>query len=180
MPRTTAARRYAEAAFEIAVRDGTVDAWRRDLRLAAELAGDERVARAADSPAAPFAERRRLIERLLEERVSRHALSLALLLAERERFGTLPQIAARFDELVRLSRGTVAATVTSATALHPDELAAVHRRVEALAGGAVELETSVDPSLIGGLTVRIGDRLIDASVRGRLERLRERLAQGAA
>jgi F-type H+-transporting ATPase subunit delta len=68
--------------------------------------------------------------------------------------------------------------VTTPEPLSAGELAAVRARVEQLASAKVELATSVDPGLIGGLTIKIGDRLIDASVRGRLERLRGRLVQG--
>ena len=76
------------------------------------------------------------------------------------------------------SRGIVAAMVTTPAALSAGELTAIRTRVEQLAGSKVELGAETDPSLMGGLTVRIGDRLIDASVRGRLERLRRQLVQG--
>jgi F-type H+-transporting ATPase subunit delta len=178
MPRLGAGRRYAEAAFELADRDGTVDAWRRDLVLVAGLAREERVARAMDSPIVPFAERRAAIEQLLGKLVSPQALNLALLLANRRRFTLLPDVSAQFDELVRRSRGIVVATVTTPTPLAGNELAQVRARVEGLVGPKVELTTSTDPALLGGLTIRIGDILIDASVQGRLERLRGQLTQG--
>jgi F-type H+-transporting ATPase subunit delta len=178
MLRSGAGRRFAEAAFELAQGDGTVDAWGRDLALAAGLARDERVARAVDSAAVPFGRRREAVERLLGKHVSRGALNLALLLAERGRFAILPDVSAEYDALVRESRGVVAATVTTSAPLSEKELAGVRARVEQMAGAKVELTTATDPRLLGGLTVRIGDRLIDASVQGRLERLRGRLVQG--
>ncbi len=180
MPRLGAGRRYAEAAFELASRDGTVDAWQHDLALAAGLAGDERVARAVDSPAVAIARRHKAVERLLGDHVSRQALNLALLLTGRGRFGSLPSVSAEYDAMVRESRGIVAATVTTPMPLSAQELAAVRTRVEQLAGTHVELDAETDPSLVGGLTIKIGDRLIDASVRGRLERLRGRLAKGTS
>jgi len=180
MPRSGAGRRYAEAAFELATRDHAVDAWQRDLAFAAEMARDYRVARAADSPAVPVAERRKVVRKLLAKRVSPLALNLALLLAERGRFAVLPDVSTEYDALVRKSRGIVAATVTTPTPLSEQELAAVKKRVEQLAGGHIELSTATDPSLLGGLRVRIGDLQIDASVSGRLERLRARLVQGTS
>jgi len=180
MPRLGAGRRYAEAAFELATRDNAVDAWQRDLKFAAELARDERVARVADSPAVAVAERRKVVRRLLASRVSPLALNLTLLLAERSRFAVLPDVSAEYDALVRKSRGIVAATVTTPAPLSEQELAAVKKRVEQLAGAHVELATATDPSLLGGLRVRIGDLQIDASVSGRLERLRARLVQGTS
>lgn len=180
MPRIGAGRRYAEAAFELAERDRAVDAWARDLALAAGLSRDERVSRVADNPALPFAQRRAAIEQLLGSSVSRGALNLALLLAGRGRFAILPSVSAEYDALVRRSRGVVAATVTTPTALPDAELEQIRARVEELAGANVELQTAIDPGLIGGLTIRIGDRFIDASVRGRLERLRGRLVQSTS
>lgn len=180
MPGLGAGRRYAEAAFELATRDGTVDAWQRELAFEAELARDARVARAVDSPAVAVAKRRKAVEQLLGRFVSRQALNLALLLTERGRFSILPSVSAEYDALVRQARGIVEATVTTPAPLNAQELAAIRTRVEQLAGTAVELGTQTDPSLMGGLTVKIGDRLIDASVRGRLERLRGRLVQGTS
>ena len=180
MPQAGAGRRYAEAAFELATRDKAVAAWQRDLAFAAELARDERVARAADSPAVPVAERRKVVRKLLSKRVSPLALNLALLLAERGRFVVLPDVSTEYDALVRKSRGIVAATVTTPEPLSQRELAAVKKRGEQLAGAHVELSTATDPTLLGGLRVRIGDLQIDASVSGRLERLRARLVQGTS
>jgi F-type H+-transporting ATPase subunit delta len=180
MLRIGAGRRYAEAAFQLAERDGTVDAWQRDLVAAAGLARDERLTRAVDSPAVPFAERRKAVEQLLGKSVSPGALNLALLLAERGRFAVFPDVSAEYDALVRKSRGIVAAIVTTPAPLSAAELKQVTSRVEQLAGAKVELATAADPQLVGGLTIRIGDRLIDASVQGRFQRLRGRLVHGTS
>jgi F-type H+-transporting ATPase subunit delta len=107
-------------------------------------------------------------------------LNLALLLAERGRFAVLPDVTSEYDALVRKSRGIVAAAVTTPAPLSGEELAAVKKRVEQLAGAHVELSTAIDPALLGGIRVQIGDLQIDASVSGRLERLRARLVQGAS
>jgi len=76
-------------------------------------------------------------------------------------------------------RGVVPAVVTSAVPLSAEEAAAVQARVEAMTGSTVSLRSEVDPSLVGGLTLRVGDRLLDASIRGRLERLRSQLLAGS-
>jgi F-type H+-transporting ATPase subunit delta len=176
--RTTASRRYAEAAFELALRDDTVDAWAEDLRMAAQLVGDERVARIVDNPSRPFTERRELLDKLLNRRIKPAARRLVTLLAERRRLDLLPEIALEYDELLKRHRGIVTAIVTSAVPLTPDESSALEERLRAMTGATIELEPRIDPGLIGGLTVRIGDRLLDGSVRGRLERLREQLIAG--
>ena len=180
MPRQGAGRRYAEAAWQLAERDGTADAWQRDLTLAAQVASDAGTARALDNPAAPITVRLEALRKALGGDISPYALNLCLLLTARGRFSILPAVSAEYEALLRRSRGVLAATVTTPGPLPAAELAAVRVRVEQLARGPVELTQATDHSLIGGLTVRIGDRLIDASVRGRLERLRERLANPAS
>jgi F-type H+-transporting ATPase subunit delta len=180
MPRLAASRRFAEAAFEIATRDGTVEAWRKDLGVCCEMASDEAVARAIDSPAVPFERRREAVEQLLASRVSRLTLNLALMLAARGRFALLPDISSDFDELWRRSRGIVGATVTTPSVLTPSELAALQGRLEEISGSRIELYTEINPDLIGGLCVRIGDYQIDASIATRLSRLRKQLVQGTS
>jgi F-type H+-transporting ATPase subunit delta len=97
----------------------------------------------------------------------------------RRRVSLVPAIAGEYGRLLDRHRGVAAAIVTSAAPLSADETAAIQARIEVLAGATISLRTAIDPALIGGVTVRIGDRLIDASVRGRLERLRDRIVAGA-
>ncbi|MGD0862143.1 MAG: ATP synthase F1 subunit delta [Candidatus Limnocylindrales bacterium] len=180
MPHLVAARRYAEALFELATRDARVDAWRTDIGYACALAQDERAVRAIDSPAVPFRERRKVVEQLLGSHVSRQVLNLALLLAERGRFSTTPAVSDEYDDLVRHSRGIVGVIVTSPAPLSEGELETLKRRIERLAGARVEISTETDPGLVGGLCVMIGDLQIDDSVAGRLRRLRRQLVQGTS
>jgi F-type H+-transporting ATPase subunit delta len=175
---TSAARRYAEAIFEIASRDGTHDRWETDLALAAALVSDERIARIVNNPAVPLAIRAKTLEGMLGGRLAQPAINLVKLLDVRGRLVLLPAIAAQYVRLLDRARGVVAATVTSAAPLDGGETAAVRSRIEAMTTRTVRLTPVVNPALIGGLTVQVGDRLIDASVRGRLERLRDQLVAG--
>jgi F-type H+-transporting ATPase subunit delta len=175
---TTASRRYAEAAFELAQRDDALDTWAKELSTAAQLLGDERVRRIVEDPSRPIVERRGLIDKLLGRRVSEPVRRLVALLVERRRLELLPGVAADYAELLKRHRGIVTATVTSAAPLTKDETSALEERLRQMTSAEVELNPVIDESLIGGLTVRIGDELIDASVRGRLERLRNELVAG--
>jgi F-type H+-transporting ATPase subunit delta len=171
-------RRYAQALFELATADGKVDAWQHDLGVAAQLAADPIIAHGVDTPALAFARRRQFVAQLLHDRVAAQVENLGLLLAHRGRFAILPDVAREYDGMVREARGIVAATVASSSPLSKAELASVRARVEQLAGSTVELSESVDPSLIGGVRVTVGDTQIDASVASRLRRLRRELVQG--
>jgi F-type H+-transporting ATPase subunit delta len=176
---TAAGRRYAEAAFELATRDDALDGWAEGLALAARFAADESLVSIVDNPSIPHDERLATVDRLLDGRVLDGVRNLARLLAQRGRFATLPAIAAEYTRLLNRHRSIVEAVVTSAQALTDGETKALRAKVESMTGTGVDLRSEIDESLIGGLTVRVGDQLLDASVRGRLERLRDQLVQGA-
>jgi len=172
--RETAARRYAEAAFELGQSDGTLDAWERDLsRLRDALADDELVA-LIEHPAVAYADKERVMRRVVGD-VRPEALNLVLLMVRRGRPRAIGAMVDHFAALLRRHRGISLAEVRTALPLDETQRAAVRERLHELTGDTIETNEVVDDSLIGGITVRIGDRLYDASVRGRLERLRARL-----
>ncbi len=177
--RNTAARRYAEAAFEVAMRDGTLERWRNDLDLAASVAGDQRSLVVLANPAIPIERRVTVLDELLGSRVSEQTANLIRLLLRRGRIEDLPRVAVEYRRLDDERQGITHATATSAAELTQDEIRELTARLEQSTGGRIALHVEVDPSLLGGLVVRVGDRLIDGSVRGRLERLRNQLISGA-
>ena len=177
--RDTGARRYAEAAFEVAMRDGTLERWRADLDLTATLVGDQRVLAVLANPAIPIDRRASTLDQLLGDRVSDGARNLIGLLLRRGRIEDVSRVAAQFRRLDDERQGITHAIATSAIELTPDEVRELTTRLEQSTGGRIALDVEVDPSLLGGIVVRVGDRLIDGSVRGRLERLRNQLISGA-
>jgi F-type H+-transporting ATPase subunit delta len=177
--RSSTARRYAEAAFEVAMRDGTLERWRAELDMAAGTAGDRRAIAVLANPAIAIERRAAALSDMLADRVSQPVLNLVQLSLRRGRIEDLPRIAAEFRRLDDERQGIVHATVTSAAELTQDEVRELTSRLERSTGGRIALDVEVDPSLLGGLVVRVGDRMIDGSVRGRLERLRNQLLAGA-
>jgi F-type H+-transporting ATPase subunit delta len=101
------------------------------------------------------------------------------LLLRRRRLEAIVDIAREFRRLYNMEQGIVEARATSAAKLNDEEVNALRARLEQMTGGRIELTLGVDPALLGGLQVRMGDLLIDGSVRGRLDRLRSRLESGA-
>jgi F-type H+-transporting ATPase subunit delta len=176
--RDTGPRRYADAAFEVGVRDGTVETWRSELDRAAATFTSGQLESVLANPATPLDQRVSAADQIFAD-LSRPVRNLVLLLVRRGRIAQLPRVAAEFARLDDKRNGLTHATATSAAPLGPDEVRAITARLEELTGGRVVLETGVDADLLGGVVVRVGDRLIDGSVRGRLERLRNQLASGA-
>ncbi len=175
MPSGVAARRYAQAVFEMADRAGTLDRWERDLGTLADAFGDPLLATFFESPRAPEDEKRALVQRLLGPDAEPLVLNLAALLIRRGRFGMLPALYGAFRDMLLERRGVAVAQVTTAVPLNEAEEDAVRRRLGALVGKQIELRTEVDPDIIGGIVARVGDQLIDGSVINQLRRLRERL-----
>jgi F-type H+-transporting ATPase subunit delta len=172
------ARRYAEAARSLAERDDSLGAWVEALETATGRLSDAQVMRVLADPAVAFEDRRRVAETILGESVTGDPRNLVLLLVRRGRIELLPRVAAELRRMWEQRQGIVRAVVTSAAPLSDAERDAVRDKLAAMTGDRVEIETQVDPSLLGGVLVRMGDRLIDGSVRGRLERLRARLTSG--
>lgn len=178
-PGASAARRYAEAAFQLASRDDALDAVGDGLTLAVRFVGSGDALDVLRNPARPLVERIRLVDALLAKRVPGPVLKLVGLLVQRGKIDRLTAVEAEYRRLLNRERGVVAAVATSATPLDKAETQALADKVAQMTGRTVDLRVEVDEALIGGLTVRVGDTLYDASVRGRLERLRERLVAGA-
>jgi F-type H+-transporting ATPase subunit delta len=172
--RETVARRYAEAAFEIGRADGTLETWERDLGTLRETLADEQLRRLVEHPAVPYADKEKVLKRVVSD-VSEEPMKLALLMIKRGRPGAIDAMVERFGELVRRERGISLAEVRTALPLDEAQRTAITERLRAMTGDRIEIREVVDDALIGGVSVRIGDRLYDASVRSRLERLRARL-----
>lgn len=180
MPRReTAARRYAEAAFEIGRDDGTLDAWERDLQTLRGLLDDAQLRPLMEHPAVPYRDKERVLRRVVSETVetsvSDEALNLVLLMIRRGRPGAVGRMVEHFETLLRRERGIALAEVRTALPLADANRAALVRQLRSMTGDKIEINEVVDEGLIGGIAVRIGDQLYDASVRNRLERLRARL-----
>lgn len=176
MPSGTAARRYAQAVFEMADQGGALDRWERDLSQLAGALGDPSAAAYFSSPQVPTTEKRTTVGRILGEEGQPLALNLAGLLIDRGRFGMMPGIYDAFHALLLERRGIAVGELTTAVPLGDEELDFVKRHLRIIVGKEVEVRAIVDPDIIGGIIVRVGDQLIDGSVTSQLRKLRDRLA----
>jgi F-type H+-transporting ATPase subunit delta len=175
------AGRYAVALFELAQEQDAVDAVAGDLHALRELlAGSADLERLIRSPVVSRDEQARAIT-AVGERAGFAPLTLQFLglLAHKRRLFALPDVIAAYDAMLSEHRGEVGAEVMSAVPLSDEQLESVRRQLAAAVGQTVKLSTTVDPSLLGGLVVRVGSRMIDASIRTKLHQL-ELALKGAA
>jgi F-type H+-transporting ATPase subunit delta len=149
-----------------------MEAWTAAMAVADERLTGAEVTRLLSNPSLPADDRIGVLARILDEAVTGAPRNLLALMIRRGRFAQLPVVIREFRRLQREREGIVEATVSSASPLDAAELAALRVRLEHMTGKRIELDQQTEAELLGGLVVRVGDQLIDGSVRGRLERLR--------
>ena len=171
-----AAKRYALAAFELSQERGETDVWLKAVRDIAEFMGDPEVRRVLENSRAGQEPKMRLVAAALAD-LPALPLNLARLLVRKDRTALAPEIASQFQQLLEEQRGISRARAITAVPLGDAEREALARRLKDQTGKEVVLDTEVNPSLLGGIVVQIGDRLIDASTRARLRALRETLVR---
>ena len=160
MPQAASARRYAQAVFQIAVEGDALDAWSGDLRSLAEAMDVPELASVLDAPQVPMARKVEAVRRAVGDAVGPLAANLLCVLASRNLAHLVP-------------------AVTSATRLDDAQRDRVTRILEDVAGKEVRLHTLVRPEILGGIIARVGDRVIDGSVRTRLRAMRRELGDPA-
>lgn len=169
-------RRYAEALFELAKERGALDRWQRDLATAVQRLGDETVLHRLSNPELRAEQAQAALQAVLGGQVAPEVFNLLMLLVRRQQLLYLPRIAAYYEELLNKERHIERAIVRSAVPLTPDEVTALQQRLaQRTHASAVQLDQQVDPSMVGGLIIRIGDILLDSSVNARLATLRHAL-----
>ena len=179
MPGRASAKRYAQALFEIAAEQERVDQWTADLRLITEgLQNHELkiflehakvpVPRKADTIAQVFQEADPMVQNMLSVLASRGLLDL------------VPEVEREYHHLVNELGGREQVEVSSAVPLEESEIRSIVRLLTSLIGKEVILESLVDTTILGGLVIKVGDRLIDGSTRTRLEELGKRLQRDSS
>ncbi|MEZ4561566.1 MAG: F0F1 ATP synthase subunit delta [Thermomicrobiales bacterium] len=175
---SSAATRYAQAVFSLGKERGTLDVWQSDLTDLATLTGDSRVSSYLSNPSITADTKLATLEASLPSTVQPELRNLAKLLVVRDRTNLIPQIREIFENQVRAERGITVAKVTTSEPLTAEEETLVREKLAAMTGNTIEITATVDPDIIGGIVVRIGDQVIDGSVRNKLERMRTRLVAG--
>ena len=168
------AGRYANAVFELAQDQKAVDAVSADLAsLGRALETSPDLARLLRSPVFSAQDHAKALGAILEK-MGVHALTAKFvqLLAQKRRLFVLTQIIAAYERLVAKSRGETEAEVTAARALSDSEIAELKSVLKSKLGKEPRLQSKIDPTLLGGLIVKVGSRMIDTSLRTKLDGLR--------
>ena len=165
----TIARPYAEAVFKLAKTSGTLPAWSEMLQLLAAIAMDEQIKVLIGNPKVPPRRLGELLLGICGDKLTDEGRNFVLLLAENSRVEVLPEVSEMFEQLKTRHDGVLDAKVTSAFAMSDAQLKDLVADLEAKFKRKIEAKVSIDPELIGGVKVEVGDEVLDASVRAKLE-----------
>ncbi len=174
------ARRYAGAVFDLARKQNTIDRTLEDVQEIAKLFANRRLSYLLREPKIPAKRKEAAIRQTLASKVLPTSLNLALLAVQRELVEAMPNIASELEQLVRDYRNEAIADVTTATQMDKSESATVKQALERRTGKTIIMHPHVNPDILGGVIARIGDRVIDGSVRYRLSVLEQQLMTGVS
>jgi len=165
------AGRYAAALFQAAAAKGEEQKVQADLGSAHKLLLD--AMGALRHPRVPPASKKKLLSEALGDKIGATTLNFLNLLVDKKRFELMVMVAAVYAKLAADKRGAAKAHVRTAKPLSPDELKTLAAKLKNFSGKEIELDVKDDPELIGGIAVKIGDWVLDSSLRGQLRRMKE-------
>jgi F-type H+-transporting ATPase subunit delta len=168
---STLARPYAEAVFRLAQGESDLAGWSARLATLSAIVSDAQLARLIADPAVPAGRVAGLVSEVAGSDLGERGGNFVQVLAENDRLALLPEIATQFESLKADAEGTVEATLTSAQALTQAQIDDLVAGLKAKFNRAVNVQVAVDPELIGGAVITIGDQVIDGSVKGRLQKM---------
>jgi len=175
---TTLARPYAKAAFSLARDSGqSLESWQNMLGLASGIAANERASGILENPLVSPKQAVQLLTDLAGDRFDERFRAFITVVGESRRLSLLPEIFALFNKLKQAAEQRLQVRVVAARALDEDQVermsAALARRFDC----AIDLESEVDPGVLGGAIIYAGDQVIDGSLRGRLNKLTNALSR---
>lgn len=173
----TLARPYAEAVFERARESKTLTSWSEMLAFLAVVAADDNMQRLSGNPRVNRARFLELILSICGQHFNDEGTNLVRLLVENRRLDLLPEIIAQFESLRAEAEARVEATVVSPFPLEAAQMKTISESLRRKFGREVNLMTQTDKSLLGGIVIRVGDMVIDGSIRGRLAELATHLSR---
>ena len=178
MPGKVSGKRYGQAIFELALEQGETAPWGQDVALVAEAFEDTDFNALLKHAGVSAEDKLSAVETVLGG-VNPMVRNMVNLLVARGLVGAIPDACREYTELLDRQQGRQRVEVTTAVPLEPAEIERITDFVAELIGREVVVTPHVDESILGGLVIQIGDRLLDGSARARLNGLRERLSAGS-
>jgi len=172
------ARRYAEAFFSIAQKANKLDDYQQELEMIVKTIDEvENLKEYFAHLLIPAKEKKKLASKIFADKVSEMTLNFLLMIIDKRRETYIGLIVEEYKEMADASRNITKAEFIAAQEVPEEEVKSLAEKLSASTGKVVQLKPKVDPSLIGGVKIRIGDQIIDGTVAKKLEMLKEKLKQ---
>jgi F-type H+-transporting ATPase subunit delta len=174
----SASLQYANALADVALAQGAADAALKQLNdVAAAFAASGELRNVLASPAVPREPKHGVIEKIAARAGAGKIIrNFLFVIADHQRTHILPEIVAAFEDVIRQRQGVAEAEISSAVELSAAQKKKFAQTLERITGKKIEAKYSLDPTLLGGAVVRVGDTIYDGSVRSSLNEMRARLA----
>lgn len=172
------ARRYAEAFFSIAQQANKIDDYQAELgKVVQSVKETEALEEYFAHPLIPAKEKKEIVQQLFGSVISAVTLNFVMLLLDKKRETYLDLIASEYEKMADESRNIQKAELTTAMAVPETEIKNLSEKLSTATGKTIQLSLTIDPALLGGVKIRMGDKIIDASVVKKLEMLKKNLKQ---
>lgn len=172
---------YAKALFEVANAEDAVTEVQTDLEVVTKtIGGHLKLKEVLGDASFPVAKKRDIVRQVFAESVSPVTLNMLTMIVDTGRDGQLAEIAAEFGEVAEAGTGAVTAEITTAVALSDELRSELTVKLADVAGKDVAIQEKIDPSVLGGVVVRMGGKVLDGSVRMRLAEMKSKLVEPAA
>ncbi len=168
---STIARPYAVAAYKLGREQNALSKWSEMLGFAAAVANDAQIKAYIQDPKVVSSDLQATFLKVCGDNLNENGQNLVKVLVEYGRLSILPEIFSAFEALKAQDEGTLDAQIIAATKISAAETKDLVKRLEAKFGKKIEASVSVDPEIIGGIKIIVGDTVIDASVKGQLQNL---------
>lgn len=180
MPRGTSPTRYAQAIFQIGLENASLDEWSKDLGVIVAAVENKELCELLDSPHLQTATKFDTIGEVLGQSVNPLALNLLRLLAVRNLVHQSQEILFAYEKILDSHQGVERAEVVAAVRLSKEQEKLVSELLEKIVGNEIKLTSVVKPEIIGGIIARVGDRVIDGSIKTKLETMRRKILENAS
>lgn len=176
MAKGISARRHAQAVFQIAMEKKNLEAWQADLQRIADALKHPQLVTLLENPKLHFSEKEKVLQNILKG-VSPVAMNLVYFLVVKNRLRIVEDLVAEYQRLMNAHYGRETADVITAIPLSDEEKERLQKRLAMITRKEIVINTQVDPDIIGGLVAKVGDQLIDGSVRTKLKELKKSLIE---
>ncbi|WP_058486017.1 F0F1 ATP synthase subunit delta [Defluviitalea phaphyphila] len=170
------AKRYSKALFDLAIERDTLDEFENQVEIVYQiLTNNKEYIQILQNPRVLMEEKIKLIKEAFSSKVLDEIMGLLILVVKKNREEYLLDILNTFLEEVKKYKGIVKAVVISAVPLNSEQISRIREKLTYSLKKNIQIDTQIDPSIIGGLKIRVGDRILDSSIKGKLDSLKTRL-----